>query len=104
MEQIQLVINRYNPTLVNSGDMLDTQDVWHILGTQIIGVLPETTDVLVASNMGHPLVLKNESISSRIFQNTADRLIGKSIPLIDLHQNETTWGKFRKWARTHVGA
>jgi septum site-determining protein MinD len=106
MANVQMVINRYNPTLVERGDMLDTQDVWHILGSQIIGVLPETTDVLVASNKGEPLVLREDTISSAIFHNTADRLIGKNIPLIDLHQpeNGSVWGKIRNWARTRIGA
>ena len=106
MANVQMVINRYNPTLVERGDMLDTQDVWHILGSNIIGVLPETTDVLVASNKGEPLVLKEDSISSAIFHNTADRLIGKNIPLIDLHhpENRSVWGKIRNWARTRIGA
>ena len=91
----QLIINRYNPALVERGEMLDVDDIWNILGIPILGVLPETEDVLIASNRGIPVVLHSKHEIASAFERSARRLIGEEIPLHDLHSSTSLW----KWIK-----
>src|SRR5687767_5876858 len=47
-----LLLTRYSPERVEKGDMLSIADVEEILGLKTIGVIPESGDVLNASNKG----------------------------------------------------
>jgi septum site-determining protein MinD len=50
-----LLLTRYNPERVEKGEMLSIGDVEEILGLKVIGVIPESPDVLQASNSGNPV-------------------------------------------------
>src|SRR5688500_4420561 len=52
-----LLLTRYAPGRVESGEMLSIGDVEEVLGLKTIGVIPESTDVLNASNKGEPVIL-----------------------------------------------
>lgn len=79
-----LVINRLNPTLVKRGDMLSVEDVLDLLAIDLIGIVPEDENVLVASNKGQPLALDPKSKAGLAFQNIARRLLGEQVPFMDL--------------------
>ena len=49
-----LLLTRYSPSRVESGEMLSITDVEEVLGLKTIGVIPESGDVLNASNKGEP--------------------------------------------------
>src|SRR5882757_3545311 len=51
-----LLITRYNPERVENGEMLSLNDIEDILRIPVIGVIPESTDVLQASNTGTPAI------------------------------------------------
>ncbi len=76
-----LLLTRYNPRRVASGEMLSVEDVKEILGLDVIGVVPESPDVLSASNAGTPVILNEESDASRAYEDTVARLLGEEIPL-----------------------
>jgi len=76
-----LLLTRYNPRRVASGEMLSVDDVKEILGLDVIGVVPESPDVLSASNAGTPVILNDESDASRAYEDTVARLLGEEIPL-----------------------
>src|ERR1044071_1867957 len=44
------LLTRYNPRRVGAGEMMSVADVKEILGIDVIGVIPESPDVLAASN------------------------------------------------------
>jgi septum site-determining protein MinD len=79
-----LVINRLNPAMVKRGDMLSVEDVLDLLAIELIGIVPEDENVLVASNKGQPLALDAKSKAGQAFQNIARRLIGEQVPFLDL--------------------
>ena len=56
-----LLITRYNPSRVQEGQMLSLEDIQDILRIPLIGVIPESEDVLQASNQGVPAVLLEKS-------------------------------------------
>ncbi len=56
-----LLLTRYNPRRVAIGEMMSVADVKEILGLDVIGVIPESPDVLSASNAGTPVILNDGS-------------------------------------------
>ncbi|TXK62130.1 septum site-determining protein MinD [Alkalisalibacterium limincola] len=76
-----LLLTRYNPRRVEDGEMLSIQDVEEILGLKVLGVIPESTDVLSASNKGEPVILDMETVAGQAYDDTVSRLMGEERPL-----------------------
>lgn len=76
-----LLLTRYNPTRVESGEMLSIKDVEEILGLNVLGVIPESTDVLNASNKGEPVILDMETPAGQAYDDAVARLLGQERPL-----------------------
>ncbi len=81
---VSLVINRVNPSMVKRGDMLSVDDILDLLAIDLIGVVPEDENVIVASNKGQPLALDPKSRAGQAFQNIARRLIGEQVEFLEL--------------------
>jgi septum site-determining protein MinD len=92
----QLIINRLDPGLVQRGDMLDTADVVEILSIDIIGIVPEDSNILVSTNRGQPIALDGRAPAARAFRNIARRLTGQDVPFMPLQQSG---GLFRRLRR-----
>jgi septum site-determining protein MinD len=76
-----LLLTRYAPERVERGEMLSVKDVEEILGIKVIGVIPESPDVLQASNSGNPVVLDPTSNAGQAYDDAIARLLGESRPL-----------------------
>jgi septum site-determining protein MinD len=76
-----LLLTRYNPRRVAGGEMLSVDDVKEILGLDVIGVVPESPDVLSASNAGLPVILNDNSDVSHAYEDAVARLLGETVPL-----------------------
>jgi septum site-determining protein MinD len=76
-----LLLTRYSPRRVATGEMLSVQDVKEILGLDVVGVIPESPDVLQASNAGTPVILNDQSDVSRAYEDAVARLLGETLPL-----------------------
>lgn len=76
-----LLLTRYNPTRVEGGEMLSINDVEEVLGLKTIGVIPESGDVLNASNKGEPVILDLESPAGQAYDDTVGRLLGEDRPM-----------------------
>jgi septum site-determining protein MinD len=61
--------------------MLSVGDVKEILGLDVIGVIPESTDVLSASNAGTPVILNEGTDVSQAYTDAVERLLGAELPL-----------------------
>ncbi|MGK0443864.1 MAG: septum site-determining protein MinD [Bermanella sp.] len=81
-EQVKehLLLTRYNPVRVTEGEMLSVTDVEDILAVELLGVIPESQDVLKASNQGTPVILENTSDAGQAYSDAVQRLVGKDIP------------------------
>jgi septum site-determining protein MinD len=63
--------------------MLGVEDVLDILCIPLLGIIPESKEVLNASNMGTPVTLSNPaSAPARAYDDVARRLRGESVPLV----------------------
>ncbi len=76
-----LLLTRYSPRRVATGEMMSVADVKEILGLDVVGVIPESADVLTASNAGTPVILNEESVVSHAYQDAVARLLGDALPL-----------------------
>jgi septum site-determining protein MinD len=72
-----LLLTRYNPSRVATGDMMSIDDVKDILGIEVVGVIPESEGVLAASNAGVPVILDEESNAGRAYEDAVARLLGE---------------------------
>ena len=76
-----LLLTRYNPARVAIGEMLSVQDVEEILGISVVGVIPESPNVLTASNNGVPVIVDTESQAGQAYSDTVARILGEDRPL-----------------------
>ncbi len=76
-----LLLTRYSPSRVADGEMLSVTDVEEVLGLKTIGVIPESTDVLNASNKGEPVILDMESPAGQAYDDAVARLMGETRPM-----------------------
>ena len=76
-----LIINRINPKMVQSGEMLSSEDILDILNIPLVGKIPEDKGVVDASNQGKPVVLDSNSPSGRAYARVSARLCGQEVPL-----------------------
>lgn len=73
----QLLITRYNPGRVSLGEMLSVADIEDILRIPLIGVIPESTDVLQASNTGTPAINLRGTDVSEAYADVVARFLGE---------------------------
>jgi septum site-determining protein MinD len=77
-----LLITRYDPARAARGEMLSIEDVLEILSTPLLGIIPESEEVLRASNVGSPVTLNNAmSAPARAYIDAARRLKGESLTM-----------------------
>jgi septum site-determining protein MinD len=76
-----LLLTRYNPNRVEAGEMLSVKDVEEILGISVVGVIPESENVLAASNAGVPVILDDNSNAGHAYKDTVARILGNERPL-----------------------
>ncbi len=76
-----LLLTRYSPRRVADGDMMSLQDVEEILGIPVLGVIPESEEVLQSSNSGIPVILDLESPAGQAYDDAVARLLGEQRPL-----------------------
>jgi septum site-determining protein MinD len=77
-----LLLTRYDPVRAGRGDMLRIEDVIDILSIPLLAVIPESEDVLRASNLGAPVTLSSpKSAPARAYDEAAQRLMGVDKPV-----------------------
>jgi septum site-determining protein MinD len=83
-EQVEkhLLIARYDAARAARGEMMSVDDVLKILSVPLLGVVPESEDVLHASNVGSPVTLYDpDGAAARAYREAARRLRGEDLPL-----------------------
>ncbi len=79
-----LVINRIVADMVESGEMLKSDDILEILNIKLLGKIPEDRGVIDASNQGKPIILDKKSIAGQAYRRIAGRLCGEKIDMKDI--------------------
>ena len=76
-----LLLTRYNPARVEKGEMLSIADVQEILGLSVVGVIPESPEVLQSSNSGNPVILDEASQAGQAYTDAVARILGEDRPM-----------------------
>jgi septum site-determining protein MinD len=75
-----LLLTRYDAVRAARGDMLKVEDVLEILSIPLLGIIPESQEVLKASNMGVPVTLNApETAPGRAYADAVRRLRGEKV-------------------------
>ena len=78
-----LLLTRYDAARAGRGEMLKTEDVLEILSIPLLGIIPESPEVLRASNLGTPVTLANPSSApARAYVDAARRLRGEQVDMV----------------------
>jgi septum site-determining protein MinD len=77
-----LLVTRFDQTRAGRGEMLKIDDVMDILSVPLLGIIPESEQVLRASNLGQPVTLANPmSAPARAYSDAARRLLGDVVAM-----------------------
>jgi septum site-determining protein MinD len=77
-----LLITRYQAWRAARGEMLSIDDVLEILSIPLLGIIPESEEVLRASNVGTPVTLNNAaSAPARAYFDAMRRLKGEEVAM-----------------------
>jgi septum site-determining protein MinD len=78
-----LLVTRYDAARASRNEMLKVEDVLEILSIPLLGIIPESEEVLKASNVGSPVTLNNpNSAPSRAYFDAAKRLKGEQVDVV----------------------
>jgi septum site-determining protein MinD len=89
-----LLLTRYDANRAERGDMLKVDDVLEILSIPLLGIIPESMDVLRASNLGAPVTLADSrSAPALAYLDAARRLAGETVPITIPGERRGLFGK-----------
>ena len=92
--QKHLLLTRFDAARAGRGEMLNVEDVLEILSIPLLGIIPESTEVLRASNLGSPVTLNNPlSAPARAYFDAAKRLNGEALEMVVPRDRKGLFGK-----------
>lgn len=77
----KLLLTRYDVNRVTKEEMLSLNDVQELLRIPVLGVIPESKEVLKSSNDGAPVILNTKCDAGKAYQDAVKRLLGEEVPL-----------------------
>lgn len=92
IKRTDLIVNKIRMDMVNRGEMMSKDDVVDILSINLIGIVPDDENIVVATNTGDPLV-GDESLAGQAYMNICKRIMGEEVPLLDLNGKTGFFGK-----------
>ena len=85
-----LLLTRFDPVRSSRGEMLTVEDVLDILSIPLLGIVPESEDILKASNLGAPVTMNaTASFAGRAYRDAARRLAGETVPMLIGNEKKT---------------
>ncbi|MDR4889101.1 septum site-determining protein MinD [Fredinandcohnia sp. QZ13] len=94
VEPPRLIVNRIRNHMMKTGEMLDLDEIVTHLSIDLIGIVADDDEVIKASNSGEPIALNSNSKTAISYRNIARRILGESIPLQSLENDQK--GMFTK--------
>lgn len=89
-----LLLTRFDAVRAGRGEMLNVADVLEILSIPLLGIIPESSEVLRASNLGSPITLNNPaSAAARAYFDAAKRLNGEALEVTIPNDKKGLFGK-----------
>ena len=89
-----LIITRYNAERAAQGEMMDKDTIANdILKVPLIGLVPESSAVLEASNRGEPVILDKDSVAGQCYEDIVARFLGEERPFRHIDVKKKSWFK-----------
>ena len=89
-----LLLTRFDAVRAGRGEMLNVEDVLEILSIPLLEIIPESSEVLRASNLGSPITLNNPaSAAARAYFDAAKRLNGEALDMTIPSDRKGLFGK-----------
>ena len=87
IKDIRLVVNKVRPKMVENGSMLGIEDMLDILAIDLLGVIPDDEDIIIAANKGEFVAADTRSRAGQAYRNIASRLNGNKVELMSMKQS-----------------
>ncbi len=87
INDIKLVINKLRPKMVEKGNMLGIEDMLDILAIDLLGVVPDDEDIIIAANRGEFVCANEKALSGKAYRNIASRLMGNEVELLNFKKS-----------------
>lgn len=92
-----LLITRYDDDRVKKEEMVSAKDISEMLALSIVGVIPESKEVVTASNIGTPVIL-GDGPAARAYNSAISKFLGEEeYTKINLKTGETTFERLLKY-------
>jgi septum site-determining protein MinD len=89
-----LILTRYDPARAARGDMLKLEDVLEILSLPLLAIVPDSQEILRASNVGCPITLSNPLCApARAYTDAARRLLGETVSMTHSPERKSLLGR-----------
>ena len=92
----RLLLTRYVPGRVTKNEMLSVEDVQELLTIPLLGVIPESPEVLKASNAGNSIILNKDSDAGKAYDDAVERLLGNEVELRCITEKQGFFSKLFK--------
>jgi len=92
--EAKLIVNRVRPALVKKGTMMSVTDVVDILRLELIGVVPDEKEIIIATNRGTPVIDIDGSETGAAFRRIARRLLGETVPIPTFQERQGLFSRF----------
>ena len=91
-----LIINRLRIDMVRRGEMMSVEDVTEILAVNLLGVIPDDEQIVIATNQGETVIGK-DCLSGHAYENICRRICGEELPIPDFKHMDGFLARFRKF-------
>ncbi|MDO4744788.1 MAG: septum site-determining protein MinD [Clostridia bacterium] len=96
VDDVKFIINRIRPNLIKHGYMMNIDDAIDALCVQVIGIIPDDVDVIIAAGDSVNVVDMDSSVAGMAYRNIAKRLTGRHVPIMEMPDDDKFFRKLRK--------
>jgi septum site-determining protein MinD len=93
----ELIINRYRAGMVQRGDMMNREDILEILAIPLLGIVPESEDIVISANRGQPVVFDEQSIVGAAYRRITQRVLGEQLDVPTFEEDPGIWSVMMRW-------
>lgn len=97
IESFKLLLNRVRPNLIATNDMMSVEDVVELLACDLIGIIPEDTNIISSTNKGEPIVNDDKALAGQAYRNVAQRIMGEDVEFLNLEEEKNIFGKIKNF-------
>ena len=87
IQNIQVVINRYNPKYLNSGISIQLSNALDYLCVECIGVIYDDEQIIRGNNLGYPIMFNETSKAYQGFKQVCNALLGNEVIIPKEHRS-----------------